>query len=76
MESASEEEEEEEEEEERVPTVSEASECLNKLLKFIQAQENVSDSMFGAIQDLDNFILTSSIRNRKQRRITAYFKRA
>lgn len=67
-------EDEEEEDSETVPTFSEATDYLNKLMKFVHAQENVSDSILNGMQDLENFVLNVSLKNKKQKKLSVYFK--
>lgn len=51
-----------------VSNASEADECLNKLMRYVHAQENVSDQTFSVLQDLENFIFNSRVKNRVQKK--------
>lgn len=61
--------------EEKLPTCQEAINHLEKTNKFIEAQEDVPDSIFAASQLLESFLLQSQIKNRQQTKITDFFQK-
>lgn len=58
-----------------IPTVSQASDCIEKLKLFVENQENVNESISFALQTLEEFTLNMEISQKKvQKKITNYLK--
>lgn len=59
----------------QIPSCADTMEHISQLRRFVEGQQNVSDSIFQALNRLEDFTTTQCSNSRKQSKISSFFKK-